>query len=41
MKLYYKKKKSMEEKIKAIYYIKDLRNDRIIYIGQTNDFKRS
>ena len=29
----------MEEKIKAIYYIKDLRNDKIIYIGQTNNFK--
>lgn len=28
----------MEEKIKAIYYIKDLRNDKIIYIGQTTNF---
>lgn len=30
----------MEEKIKAIYYIKDLRTDKIIYIGQTKDFKQ-
>lgn len=30
----------MEEKIKAIYYIKDLRTDKIIYIGKTKDFKR-
>ena len=29
----------MEEKITAIYYIKDLRTDKIIYIGQTKDFK--
>ena len=29
----------MEEKIKAIYYLKDLRTDKIIYIGQTKDFK--
>ena len=29
----------MEEKIKAIYYIKDLRNDKIIYIGQTIDYE--
>lgn len=27
------------EKIKCIYYIKDLRTDKIIYIGQTTDFK--
>ena len=30
----------MEEKITAIYYIKDLRTDKIIYIGQTKDFKQ-
>lgn len=30
----------MDEKIKAIYYIKDNRNDRIIYIGQTKNFKQ-
>ena len=29
-----------EEKIKCIYYIKDLRTDNIIYIGQTKDFKQ-
>ena len=29
-----------EEKIKCIYYIKDLRTDKIIYIGQTTDFIR-
>lgn len=29
----------MEEKIKCLYYIKDLRTDKIIYIGQTTDFK--
>lgn len=29
----------MEENITAIYYIKDLRTDKIIYIGQTKDFK--
>jgi len=29
----------MEEKITAIYYIKDLRNDKIIYIGQTRNFE--
>lgn len=29
-----------EEKIKAIYYIKDNRTDKIIYIGQTIDFKQ-
>ena len=28
----------MEEKITAIYYIKDLRTDKIIYIGQTKNF---
>lgn len=28
-----------EEKIKCIYYIKDLRTDKIIYVGQTTDFK--
>ena len=28
-----------KEKIKCIYYIKDLRTDTIIYIGQTTDFK--
>lgn len=28
-----------EEKIKCIYYIKDNRTDKIIYIGQTIDFK--
>ena len=28
-----------EEKIKCLYYIKDLRTDKIIYIGQTIDFK--
>ena len=27
-----------EEKIKCIYYIKDLRTDKIIYIGQTINF---
>jgi len=27
-----------EEKIKCIYYIKDLRTDKIIYIGQTQNF---
>ena len=27
-----------EEKIKCLYYIKDLRTDKIIYIGQTIDF---
>jgi hypothetical protein len=27
------------EKIKALYYIKDNRTDKIIYIGQTKDFK--
>lgn len=30
----------MEEKIKAIYYIKDLRTDKIIYIGQTGNFQK-
>lgn len=29
-----------EEKIKCLYYIKDNRNNHIIYIGQTKDFKR-
>ena len=29
-----------EDKIKAIYYIKDYRTDEIIYIGQTTDFKQ-
>ena len=29
-----------KEKIKCIYYIKDLRTDTIIYIGQTTDFIR-
>ena len=29
----------MEEKITAIYYIKDLRTDKIIYIGQTRNFE--
>ena len=29
----------MEEKIKCLYYIKDNRTDKIIYIGQTIDFK--
>lgn len=28
------------EKIKCIYYIKDNRTDKIIYIGQTKDFKQ-
>ena len=28
------------DKIKGLYYIKDLRNDNIIYIGKTTDFKR-
>ena len=27
------------DKIKCLYYIKDLRNDKIIYIGQTKDFQ--
>lgn len=30
----------MDEKIKCLYYIKDLRTDTIIYIGQTKDFKQ-
>ena len=30
----------MEEKITAIYYIKDLRTDKIIYIGQTINYKK-
>jgi hypothetical protein len=30
----------MEQKVKALYYIKDLRTDKIIYIGQTTNFKR-
>jgi len=29
----------MEEKIKCLYYIKDNRTDKIIYIGKTTDFK--
>lgn len=29
-----------QEKIKCIYYIKDNRTDKIIYIGQTKDFKQ-
>lgn len=29
----------MEDKIKCLYYIKDLRSDKIIYIGQTINFK--
>ena len=29
-----------QEKIKAIYYIKDLRTDKIIYIGQTINFQK-
>jgi len=29
----------MEEKIKCLYYIKDLRTDKIIYIGQTTNYK--
>lgn len=28
------------EKIKAIYTIKDKRNDKVIYVGQTKDFKQ-
>lgn len=28
----------MQEKIKCLYYIKDNRTDKIIYIGQTKDF---
>lgn len=30
----------MEEKIKCLYYIKDLRTDKIIYIGQTINFQK-
>lgn len=30
----------MEDKIKCIYAIKDKRNDKVIYIGQTKDFKQ-
>ena len=30
----------MEDKIKCLYYIKDIRTDKIIYIGQTIDFKQ-
>lgn len=30
----------MAEETKCIYYIKDLRTDKIIYIGQTKDFKQ-
>lgn len=30
----------MEQKVKCLYYIKDLREERIIYIGQTKDFKQ-
>ena len=29
----------MEDKIKCLYYIKDIRTDKIIYIGQTINFK--
>jgi len=29
-----------EEKIKCIYYIKDTRTDKIIYIGQTENYKQ-
>lgn len=29
-----------QEKIKCLYYIKDNRTDKIIYIGQTKDFKQ-
>ena len=29
----------MSDKIKCLYYIKDLRTDKIIYIGQTINFK--
>ena len=29
----------MEEKIKAIYCIKDKRNDKVIYVGQTKDYE--
>lgn len=29
-----------EEKLKCLYYIKDNRNENIIYIGQTKDFKQ-
>ena len=30
----------MSDKIKCLYYIKDLRTDKIIYIGQTINFKQ-
>ena len=30
----------MEDKIKCLYYIKDIRTDKIIYIGQTENYKR-
>ena len=29
----------MEDKIKCLYYIKDIRTDEIIYIGKTKDFE--
>lgn len=32
--------KEVTDKIKCLYYIKDTRTDKIIYIGQTIDFKR-
>ena len=30
----------MTDKIQALYYIKDLRDDNIIYVGKTKDFER-
>ena len=30
----------MTDKIQALYYIKDLRDDNIIYVGKTRDFER-
>jgi len=30
----------MEDKKKCIYAIKDKRNDKVIYIGQTKDFEQ-
>lgn len=30
----------MEDKIKCLYYIKDIRTDKIIYIGQTENYKQ-
>lgn len=32
--------KEVTDKIKCLYYIKDLRTDKIIYIGQTSDFNK-